>query len=312
MDPDRCRDLPSQDQSLLLEHLGIHDPSAWEEGWRSTGVIEQTTHLWPEGAHSDWLWSLGLPILTEVMRHQGQRWLLGFSALPGCGKTSLGRWLEAAAERLGLSLQVMSIDDFYFSADALDRSMQGNPWGVPRALPGSHELPLLQSTLEQWSAGGHPRHPTFDKALRQGRGDRSGWRTCTADVIVLEGWFVGVRPTDNNGRNNVLSTISLSADEQLACQKVQCELQGYLPIWDQLNVLWQLRTLEWNSPEIWKRQQENQMRRARGAGLSSADLNGFIRMISAAIPQDSFDAIEADVCIDIDPDRRLRRLRVRS
>ena len=204
MDPDRCRDLPSQDQSLLLEHLGIHDPSAWEEGWRSTGVIEQTTHLWPEGAHSDWLWSLGLPILTEVMRHQGQRWLLGFSALPGCGKTSLGHWLEAAAERLGLSLQVMSIDDFYFSADALDRSMQGNPWGVPRALPGSHELPLLQSTLEQWSAGGHPRHPTFDKALRQGRGDRSGWRTCTADVIVLEGWFVGVRPTDNNGRNNVL------------------------------------------------------------------------------------------------------------
>ena len=163
------------------------------------------------------------------MRHQGQRWLLGFSALPGCGKTSLGHWLEAAAERLGLSLQVMSIDDFYFSADALDRSMQGNPWGVPRALPGSHELPLLQSTLEQWSAGGHPRHPTFDKALRQGRGDRSGWRTCTADVIVLEGWFVGVRPTDNNGRNNVLSTISLSADEQLACQKVQCELQGYLP-----------------------------------------------------------------------------------
>ena len=312
MDPDRCRDLPSQDQSLLLKHLGIHDPSAWEEGWRSTGVIEQTTHLWPEGAHSDWLWSLGLPILTEVMRHQGQRWLLGFSALPGCGKTSLGHWLEAAAERLGLSLQVMSIDDFYFSADALDRSMQGNPWGVPRALPGSHELPLLQSTLEQWSAGGHPRHPTFDKALRQGRGDRSGWRTCTADVIVLEGWFVGVRPTDNNGRNNVLSTISLSADEQLACQKVQCELQGYLPIWDQLNGLWQLRTLEWNSPEIWKRQQENQMRRTRGAGLSSADLNGFIRMISAAIPQDSFDAIEADVCIDIDPDRRLRRLRVRS
>ena len=131
MDPDRRRDLPSQDQSLLLEHLGIHDPSAWEEGWRSTGVIEQTTHLWPEGAHSDWLWSLGLPILTEVMRHQGQRWLLGFSALPGCGKTSLGHWLEAAAERLGLSLQVMSIDDFYFSADALDRSMQGNPWECP-------------------------------------------------------------------------------------------------------------------------------------------------------------------------------------
>ena len=312
MDPERRRDLPSQAQSLLLKHLGIQDPSAWEAGWRSTGVIEQTAHLWPESARSDWLWSLGLPILTQVKRHQGQRWLLGFSALPGCGKTSLGRWLEAAAHHLGLSLQVMSIDDFYFSADALDRSMQGNPWGVPRALPGSHELPLLKSTLEHWIAGGHPRHPTFDKALRQGRGDRSGWRTCTADVIVLEGWFVGVRPTDENGLINAGSTMNRLPSEQVACQNVQQELRDYLPIWELLNDLWQLRTLEWNSPAIWKRQQEDQMRQDRGAGLSTVDLDRFIRMIATAIPQPSFDAIKADVCIDIDPDRRLRRLRVRS
>ena len=134
MDPEGRRDLPNEDQELLLKYLGIEDPAAWENAWKVTGVVETTSHIWPNGARSDWLWSLGLPILTEVQRHQGQRWLMGLSALPGCGKTSFGRWLEAAAAHLGLSLQVVSIDDFYFSATELDRSMRGNPWGVPLSL----------------------------------------------------------------------------------------------------------------------------------------------------------------------------------
>ena len=69
--------------------------------------------------------------------------------------------------------------------------MKGNPWGVPRALPGSHDLQLLQHTLELWRKGHPIQCPRFDKALRNGRGDRSGWRACHADLLVLEGWFVG-------------------------------------------------------------------------------------------------------------------------
>ena len=315
MDPEGRRDLPNEDHELLLRHLGIDDPAAWENNWKISGVIENTAHIWPDGARSDWLWSLGLPLLTEVQRKQGKRWLIGLSALPGCGKTSLGRWLEAAAAHLGLSLQVVSIDDFYFAADELESSMRGNPWRVPRALPGSHELDLLNSTIQSWKAGNDVRHPLFDKALRQGRGDRSGWRTCSADVWVLEGWFVGVKPfsddvtsSETNGRIDP----PLTDREQDARRLVQRALGAYIPTWEQIDSMWQLRTLEWTSPRIWKLQQEQQMKRDRGSGLSPDVLDGFIRMITSAIPEASFTRIGADVCLEVDPERRLRHLRVRS
>ena len=314
LDPDGSRDLSNADQARLLSYLGVRDPQAWAAEWLDGGVIDNTVHLWPDQARSDWLWSLGLPLLTEAKRRQGQRWLIGFSALPGCGKTSLGRWLEAAADQLGLSLQVVSIDDFYFAADELERSMHGNPWGVPRALPGSHELPLLHSTLQAWKAGDAVDMPVFDKALRQGRGDRSGWRSCAADVLVLEGWFVGIRPMSGEIDDSELCTLlqpPLADDERAARQAVQRILRDYLPVWDRLDGLWQLRPVQWNSPAIWKRQQEQQMLQERGTGLSSKDLDRFIRMIATAIPEASFNQINADVCLDVDPERRLRQLRVR-
>ena len=93
LDPDGARDLPNADHARLLNYLGVGNPQVWAAEWLASDVIDNTNHLWPDQARSDWLWSLGLPLLTEAKRKQGQRWLIGFSALPGCGKTSLGRWL---------------------------------------------------------------------------------------------------------------------------------------------------------------------------------------------------------------------------
>ena len=65
------------------------------------------------------------------------------------------------ADASDLSLQVVSIDDFYFEAERLDQAMGGNPWGVPRALPGSHDLPLLLQTLSRWKDGEQVDLPQF-------------------------------------------------------------------------------------------------------------------------------------------------------
>ena len=52
------------------------------------------------------------------------------------------------------------------------------------------------------------------------------------------------------------------------------------------------------------------MLREQGVALDNATLLGFIRMILAAIPPRSFDQMDADVCVEVDPDRRLRQLRI--
>ena len=307
MDPDGPQRIPFDDQHRLLTFLGINDPDEWRQSWNRQS-INLGLDAWHPNSSADWLWSLGLPLLSLARREPPKKRLIGLSALPGCGKSSLGTWLETAARNLGLSLQVVSIDDFYFPADQLERSMQGNPWGVPRALPGSHDLELLHQTLEQWRNGLNVQCPRFDKALRNGRGDRSGWRACHADLLVLEGWFVGCQagyePTmQEKGLDPPVTTCEMAYRKH-----TELILRRYQPIWAQLDQLWQLRATDHQSPQLWKRQQENAMRATRGSSLDGSALDGFIRMILSAIPSETVQNIPADVVFDVDPSRDLTRI----
>ena len=307
MDPDGLQRIPADDQIRLLKFLGIENFEEWRQSW-----IRQHANLgldaWHPNSSADWLWSLGLPILSLACKEPARKRLIGLSALPGCGKSSLGIWLETAARNLGLSLQVVSIDDFYFPADQLERSMQGNPWGVPRALPGSHDVKLLQQTLAHWQQGQDVQCPQFDKALRNGRGDRSGWRACNADLLVLEGWFVGCEGGYDPTLQEIELVPPLTANELAYRKQAEQILQRYQPIWTQLDQLWQLRATDPQSPRLWKRQQENDMHTSRGNSLNGDELDGFIRMILSAIPSETVRNIPADVVLDVDSSRELTRI----
>ena len=307
MDPEGLQRIPADDQHRLLKFLGIENFEEWRQSW-----IRQHANLgldaWHPNSSADWLWSLGLPILSLASREPARKRLIGLSALPGCGKSSLGIWLETAARNLGLSLQVVSIDDFYFPADQLERSMQGNPWGVPRALPGSHDLKLLQQTLAPWRQGQDVQCPQFDKALRHGRGDRSGWRACNADLLVLEGWFVGCEGGYDPTLQDRDLEPPLTAKELAYRKQTEQILQRYQPIWTQLDLLWQLRATDSQSPRLWKRQQEHDMHTSRGSSLNGSELDDFIRMILSAIPSENVRNIPADVVIDVDSSRELTRI----
>ena len=183
---------------LLLEALGWSEPERWWSHWQQRGGFELARCVWPEGVKDEWLLGVALPLLSqaESLLEMGGRPLLGLSALPGCGKTTLCDWLVQASSELGWSIAFLSIDDFYWPGPELDRRMAGNPWGVPRAIPGSHDLELMATALDQWRETGVLNAPRFDKSLRQGRGDRSDWVRSTPDLVVLEGWFVGVLVSD--------------------------------------------------------------------------------------------------------------------
>ena len=312
LDLDRSLDHPHSDLQHLLQSLGVSDPNRWFDHWLDRGIDSVGQELWPTDSTAEWLWWLAVPLLTIAEAvPQGTRHLIGLSALPGCGKTTLGRWLDHAAKELNLSLQVVSIDDFYWEGPALEIAMQGNPWGVPRALPGSHDLALMQRSLTAWKQGEAVDLPRFDKALRNGRGDRSGWFQCDADVLILEGWFLGCRPLDSQ------ASVDCGADhlnppiqpEELSYRRiVQNQLERYQPIWDLIDHLWQLSADDFNAPSLWKQQQESNQRRERGVGLTSQQVDRFIRMVLTAIPSISFESINADVCVAVDTCRRLSRI----
>ncbi|WP_413440070.1 phosphoribulokinase [Synechococcus sp. MIT S1220] len=316
MDPDRCLDLSKAELDALLNYLELDEFDRWKTGWSDLGAAEIGRDLWAEGTAADWLWCLALPLLSSAQAQPlGQRQLIGLSALPGCGKTTLGNWLEAAAVRFGISLSVVSIDDFYLEAAAMEPAMAGNPWSVPRALPGSHDLQLMQDRIAAWKSGQCVELPMFDKTLRNGQGDRCGWRRCDSECLVLEGWFLGCNPLSEGSALDTGSehlNPELNTDERDYRKIVQARLHDYKPIWNAIDTLWQLAAPDLNAPVLWKRQQNETQKTDRGVGLPDQELKGFIRMITASIPANCFRIDQADVVISVDLERRLRQLQVRS
>jgi D-glycerate 3-kinase len=243
---------------------------------------------------------VALPLLARM------RWLLAAGARPvlaingpvGAGKTSLGQELRGLALRQGVRLGVASIDDFYLPWEQRQQAMAGNPFGVSRVPPGSHDLPLLLERLRAWKAGGLWRRPRFDKALRQGQGDRSGSLEQACDALLLEGWLLGCRSlgltamADPTPWRRALEAAipALTAAELEWLPRWDRELQAYEPVWDLLDGIWVLRPGDWCWPRRWRFQAEaRQRRRLRQRGgsegwLEAAELEALVRASLCSLP----------------------------
>ncbi len=303
-------------ESLLYE-LGYNEPLKWANQWIALGGSSFNSNVWPASTKFDWVWGIGFPLLTDLANHlatSSYRHIIGLSGLPGTGKTSLGKWLEAASKALNCSICVISIDDFYLPSCELVKAMEGNPWNVPRGLPGSHDIKLLKETLVRWLNTGELLSPQFDKALRGGCGDRSGWRKFKPQILVIEGWFLGchdlVSQKSSLSKNSLIPPLSTA--EKSYRELVQISLREYLPIWEIFTRIWHLRPEHFHYAASWKEQQEKQMMNERGAALNGADLNAFIRMIFSAIPQESIINIPANVVVNLNEDRSINSIGIPS
>jgi D-glycerate 3-kinase len=243
--------------------------------------------------------------------------LIALNGPVGAGKTTLGRQLEALAPQFGLRLRVASIDDLYLSWPERGERLAGNPFGVSRVPPGSHDLPLLLSALVRWRQTGLLTLPRFDKTLVEGQGDRAGWREDACDALVLEGWLMGCLPLPDACLANVLQAVNRAErtpdDWPAAAPRASAgrrrplsldlgsgpalrpeewrwlphwnrELTDYLPLWQACDGLWLLRPLHWGLPRRWRFQAEAQQRRAGGGWLSAAELERLVRASLCSLP----------------------------
>tara|TARA_B100000700_G_scaffold323474_1_gene427320 strand:- start:1016 stop:2005 length:990 start_codon:yes stop_codon:yes gene_type:complete len=298
-------------EELLIE-LNFSDIDQWINTWNLRGGSNLAASSWPQGTKKDWLWGLGLPFLTDIERYlqiNEERIIFGISGLPGCGKTSLGKWIESAALELNWAVKVISLDDFYLPSKELDEAMAGNPWRVPRGLPGSHSIQLLKDTIQTWKTTGLLKSPHFDKALRNGKGDRSGWSVGNPEILIIEGWFLGCQLTNNitNSMDDLLVDIkpitSIEKDYQFVVQR---ELKKYQPIWDEFERIWHLKAIDFLATKNWKTQQESNLQRERGASLQGEDLDLFHRMVQTSIPLESIQSVKSDVIVKLNESRQIK------
>ncbi len=299
---------------LFLESLSIN-PLFFFHKWSDNNIHSIVDKYWKTNTTLDWKWSLSFPffsLLEKYSYYTDKPVIIGFSGLPGSGKSTLGFWIDSIARELSLDIKVISLDDFYLPGQEMDIAMKENPWNVPRGFPGSHSLDLLHQSLDTFLTTGVLNSPTFDKSLRDGKGDRSGWCELTPKVLILEGWFVGCEPVSDLYKIDNFTedqyNLSLSQSEKDYRNIIQESLSEYSGIWDKFIKIWHLKSSNFDNTISWKSQQENEMIKIKGSGLKGNNLSNFIRMIQTSIPQQSLSFINSDTTVVINQNRRIEKL----
>ena len=292
----------------LIIDIGWKSLDDWFNFWKNQQNILLNDHFWKNKVNDDWIWGLALPLLSQAYKfkkNSSERKIIGISALPGTGKTTLGKWLEAMSLKLNFKISVISIDDFYLPSDEMKLVIKNNPWNVSRGFPGSHSVNLMFEKLSNWKTDGELNVPVFDKSLRNGLGDRSHWRSDNPDLLIIEGWFLGVEPLSMDINDQSMSLVNISPHESLYIKDIQKNLYDYLDIWSLIDNIWHLKPLKFEYMNKWKSNQEKDMFLQKGNALQNENLYNFLRMLNVSIPHKSFDVINSYALLIIDQQRNL-------
>ena len=292
----------------LIINIGWESLDDWISFWNSQKNILSIDQFWNNKVNDDWIWGLALPLLSQAYEFHNkfsERKIIGISALPGTGKTTLGKWLEAISLKLNFKIAVISIDDFYLPSDEMKLAIKNNPWNVSRGFPGSHSVKLMHEKLLSWKTNGDLNVPVFDKSLRNGLGDRSHWRSDNPDLLILEGWFLGIEPLSIDINDQSIKSSMLNSQESIYRLKIQKNLYEYLDVWSLVDNIWHLKPLKFEYMNMWKTNQEQEMFLQKGNSLQDEKLSNFLRMLSVSIPHKSFDDINSYALLLIDQERNL-------
>ena len=288
----------SPQTELLTAHLlasrrsqawGITPENAAAAGQRRSQLFQtvypalQTfcqTQLGWETCPLELLWDLWLPLamqLADWRQSQQRPLILGMLGGQGTGKTTLAAILSQILGQWGLQVCQISIDDLYKShADRLQLQAQ-DPRFRWRGPPGTHDVAIGLAVLQQLRDGEFPANlPRFDKSAWQGSGDRTEPESIShADIVLFEGWFVGVQPVDPAAFETAPLPIATDADRAFA-RTVNANLSEYLPLWALLDRLLVLSPTDYRFSKQWRKQAEQRMVATGRSGMSDAEIEQFV------------------------------------
>lgn len=185
-----------------------------------------------------------------------------------------------------------------------------------RGEPGTHDVGLLSSVFAALAAGKPVRVPQYDKGAFDGLGDRrpeDQWvlvnqpDQLAVRVVLLEGWCVGFRsltPEKVEAKWRAPSrTLGLHKLEDLCF--VNDQLKGYDVVTDLFDAFIHIDAEDTNYVYDWRLQQEQQLKRERGTGMTDEQV---VRFVDAYYP--AYELFSEGVRNGIFPNRRGCQMRL--
>jgi D-glycerate 3-kinase len=263
----------------------------------------------------DTLWNLWLPLalqLGERRRNLQRPFIQGILGGQGSGKTTLGAILTLLLYHLGYRTLSLSLDDLYKTYMERVQLREYDPRLVWRGPPGTHDVELGIRVLQHLKqATGEPiAVPRFDKSLHNGAGDRATPEVVSKiDIVLFEGWFVGVRPIAPAQFDTAPEPIVTEGDRAFA-RDMNLRLQDYVPLWEQLDSLIVFYPTDYRFSKQWRKQAEQQMRAKGQPGMTDTDIDAFVEYFWKALHPQLFIAplvtpsSLTDLVIEIDAEHR--------
>jgi D-glycerate 3-kinase len=258
------------------------------------------------------LWDVWLPLgirLASVRQNLGRPLIQGILGGQGTGKTTMSKVLSLILQQLGYRTVSLSLDDLYKTYSDRLALTQRYPRLIWRGPPGTHDIDLGLNILDQIRLCQSPVIvPRFDKSAYGGAGDRTTPEIVPGvDILLFEGWFVGVRPINPDAFDTAPPPIITDEDRQFA-RDLNHQLRDYLPLWERLDSLIVLYPTDYRCSLKWRKQAEQQMIAAGKSGMNDLEIEEFVNYFWRSLHPELFiqplvkDLTVVDLVIEIYPD----------
>jgi len=224
-------------------------------------------HRLPAGFH-DVIRDHYNPLINWLIgKHQaGKPLFVGISGAQGTGKSTLTDYLRLVLTEENWHVAVLSLDDFYLTrAERLTLSQAIHPLLSTRGVPGTHDLKLLSTSIEQLlrlEPGHKLAVPAFDKA-KDDRTPVSAWPFVTGpvDLIILEGWCIGSTPQTPEALSQPVNDLERDMDPTGAWRRyVNQRLDNeYADLFAKLDYLFYLQAPDFAAVLRWRLEQEEKL-----------------------------------------------------
>lgn len=274
------------------------------------------------------LWGFWLPLAVQLAAERkclGRPLVQGILGGQGTGKTTLAKVLTLILGKLGQKTVSLSLDDLYKTYRERQQLREEDPRLIWRGPPATHDVELgikVLDELRQGKDGELPELakqksieiPRFDKSCWGGAGDRINPEIVEdADIVLFEGWFVGVRPIEVGFFEAAPPPIFTEEDREFA-RDMNGKLREYLPLWERCDRLMILYPSDYRFSKQWRLQAERDMMAAGKSGMGDEEINRFVEYFWKALHPELFikplvsDSEWVDLVVEINFDHSLGRV----
>lgn len=264
------------------------------------------------------LYNLWFPLALQLAISQQQLnrpFIQGILGGQGTGKTTLAIVLQLILAQLGYRTLSLSLDDLYKTYAERRRLQEQDSRLIWRGPPGTHDVALGIELLDQLRQP-NPHHsilvPRFDKSAWGGAGDRTTPEQVeSVDIVLFEGWFVGVRPIDPEIFDASTPAPIQTSDDRAFARDMNEQLKNYLPLWERLDRLMLLYPTDYRLSQQWRRQAEQQMMATGKSGMTNSQIDQFVEYFWKALHPELFitpltqDPNYVSLVVEINPDHTL-------